>query len=795
MTCDNMLTEYYIHGLGMPAYLSEMARTVGQLGHRFPQMNILEVGAGTGAATSSILSQLNGLFRTYTYTDISSGFFKDAQAKFASAYESQMSFKTLDIEIPAMQQGYKAASYDLIIASLTVHATKDLEASLTNLRKLLRPGGYLVLLELTDADSLRVGLIFGGLPGWWAGSQADGRQLSPCVPCEAWENTLCNAGFSNFEVIVPNDTKFPVPLSVMVCQAMDERIEVLLDPLASPGEIQGLDSLTIIGNGKVADDLLATMQHYYGKVNCVDTLADAAAPGVLNPDASVISLADADQGRPAVFENLSTIELSVIQRLFKLRGAVLWVSCGCRAGRPFTNMFRGLRRSATLELVDAKVQTLDFETASQVDHRIVATKMLQLEAYGSFNEAGRMKDVLWYCEPEVFVENGRVLIPRLRQDSQRNKRYKPTRRFVTEEVKINDLQLMIKPHGSSLWVVQDKPCWPKPILGGNIRLRFSALRPIYIESSAGYLSLGTSVDSGQNVIVFSGSLNSIVNVPPAWTLPASQYWEQGLEVMKALHDQLLSRMIVGKATAGRKKWLVLLDPEPAVGEAVRRIAADVGVGLILLTTTSRGCTMPWYYLHPRETGQKIRQILPIGPFAFVDMCAAGRTEVSSLILKQLTGNCTHLKASDFFSDHATLDSSNIGIRSVSDHLQAAQLQLDHCSGQDGEWEWERKLDLDKLSMGGFDGLSSGTYHQVLLRWEAHDKIRIPVQPASAQVQFSPNKTYWLVGLTGGLGLSTALWMAEHGAQHIALSSRNPQVDPKWIDFMASRGCIVRVFSK
>jgi hybrid polyketide synthase/nonribosomal peptide synthetase ACE1 len=95
-------------------------------------------------------------------------------------YASKMVFKTLDIEKDPTTQGFAAHSYDVVLAANVLHATRRLEETLTNARKLLRPGGYLILLEIVDNRPLRVGLVFGGLPGWWIGGD-DGRQYAPAI--------------------------------------------------------------------------------------------------------------------------------------------------------------------------------------------------------------------------------------------------------------------------------------------------------------------------------------------------------------------------------------------------------------------------------------------------------------------------------------------------------------------------------------------------------------------------------------------------------------------------------------
>lgn len=91
-----------------------------------------------------------------------------------------MNFKVLDIEKDIEMQGFAEGSFDIIIASLVLHATRDLGQMLRNVRRLLKPGGYLLLLEIAENDQMRFGLLFGDLQGRWLGYD-DGRALSPCI--------------------------------------------------------------------------------------------------------------------------------------------------------------------------------------------------------------------------------------------------------------------------------------------------------------------------------------------------------------------------------------------------------------------------------------------------------------------------------------------------------------------------------------------------------------------------------------------------------------------------------------
>lgn len=90
------------------------------LGHSNPGLRILEIGAGTGGFTSTVLPTLNKpgfgcMFSTYTYTDISSGFFKGAKQRFQDYPD--LEFAKLDISQDPSTQGFQQHSYDLVIAA------------------------------------------------------------------------------------------------------------------------------------------------------------------------------------------------------------------------------------------------------------------------------------------------------------------------------------------------------------------------------------------------------------------------------------------------------------------------------------------------------------------------------------------------------------------------------------------------------------------------------------------------------------------------------------------------------
>jgi acyl transferase domain-containing protein/acyl carrier protein/protein-L-isoaspartate O-methyltransferase len=154
---------------------------------------ILEIGAGTGATAARILPHLPAAAAEYTFTDVSSLFLAKAQEKFA-AYPF-VNYKLLDIERDPSSQGFADGDFDVIVAANVLHATSDLRETLRHARRLLAPGGLLVLLE--GAQALRLGdLIVGLTDGWWRFRDHDLRPAHALLAPDRWLTALNEVGFA-----------------------------------------------------------------------------------------------------------------------------------------------------------------------------------------------------------------------------------------------------------------------------------------------------------------------------------------------------------------------------------------------------------------------------------------------------------------------------------------------------------------------------------------------------------------------------------------------------------------------
>ncbi len=162
------------------------------------RLRVIEVGAGTGSATASVLPELpEGRF-DYMYTDISAGFFAEAESRFGDG-GGCIEYRPLNIEKDPTEQGIDAHAYDLIIASNVLHATRLLDETLGHCLTLLAPSGQLLALENLRGQGW-MDLTFGQLDGWWRFAD-DYRPHHALAGPDVWCRALNDAGFGAAKVL------------------------------------------------------------------------------------------------------------------------------------------------------------------------------------------------------------------------------------------------------------------------------------------------------------------------------------------------------------------------------------------------------------------------------------------------------------------------------------------------------------------------------------------------------------------------------------------------------------------
>lgn len=236
---DTHLVNQLYHTLPFRAMHELAARLVGQLTKPGKnKLNIIEIGAGTGSTTEFILPLLSSPVN-YTYTDISPLFISEAREKF-SEYDF-IRYATLDIEQDPEFQGFEQ-EYDLVLAANVIHATTNLSTTLGNLRKLLRPGGALLMIEGTTIMPW-LDLIFGLTKGWWAFQDFRLDQQHILLGSEVWEKILSETGFETIRTVEPGESEglSLTAQTILLAQApQPEKKEHLLIGFDAPDQFEGL---------------------------------------------------------------------------------------------------------------------------------------------------------------------------------------------------------------------------------------------------------------------------------------------------------------------------------------------------------------------------------------------------------------------------------------------------------------------------------------------------------------------------------------------------------------------------
>ena len=209
-------------------YFTNIVRTIFETitrqGRTDRPVRVIEVGAGTGGASASLLRGVSPECTDYWFTDVSELFISQARDKFREY--PFLHYGLLDIGMDPQQQGYEPHSYDIVVAANVLHATRDLDRTLEHVASLLAPGGYLLLIEVTRYISW-FDLSYGLLEGFHLFKDA-WRQNNPFIPLEGWKELLNMHGFKNVAVFPEEGSKAEVLIHhVLVARIEQSPIDVM----------------------------------------------------------------------------------------------------------------------------------------------------------------------------------------------------------------------------------------------------------------------------------------------------------------------------------------------------------------------------------------------------------------------------------------------------------------------------------------------------------------------------------------------------------------------------------------
>ncbi|GLI77277.1 putative Hybrid PKS-NRPS biosynthetic cluster [Penicillium ochrochloron] len=782
MMKDGLLDEFYKYGLGFQVYNESLGRMVSQFTHVYPRAKIFEVGAGTGGATKFIFETIGHTFSSYTYTDVSSGYFEKAAEAF-SDWKDKLIFKSFDTERTPESQGFQEGTYDLIIASNVLHATESMHKTLNNVRRLLRPGGYLMLLEITNNKLAAFTSMFGGISGWWAGCE-DGRPYAPTMPLEDWNTVLRQSGFCGVDSTTPNRDGLAWPFSVISAQAVDNCVSYLRKPLFRSSNAAQISRLTIIGGKSLEVSKITEDIANIAGLSCqaVESFADLiSAQSSVVPGQTVICLSDLED---PIFKSLTPEKMDALKIMLEHSQTLLWVGRDSR-DHPYQQAMVGFLRCIVHEMPDLSVQHLDIASGLDGVSTLIMEVTLRLHTVSQWEASYCLDQQLLYTkETELIFQHGSLYVPRMLPDPARNDRINSQRRPVTKHASLKSDVISISETGSGLRILKDVPFFSKGKEGKSaMKTCVSTLSALGITAGLYlFVSVGLEISTSKAVIALSSS-NSNKSYPVV-TIPTDTR-EDPADLLSVIVAEFLAARMLFTVGVGAK----VLVHEPGTGslrsslaQALRRQASARNFEVIF--STSRVDDDPsWLRLSPWMHGHNIKHLLPTGVTNLLDLATDDESKEVSALIQQALPRVQYTGSKDLWR------ATSSGLFQDQEKLISLLKNAAIAAGQHMPGHKPTQLSLSQVT-----DVKTTLHPTTLVDWTAEDTAPVMVDTIDAAPLFSANKSYLMVGLTGQIGQSLCEWMVRNGARNILLTSRHPSVDQKWLDSFRVYGAKVAVYA-
>lgn len=433
MLADGLLERFYRDSSPLRRNSAQVAQLINNTTHENPNMRILEIGAGTGGTTLPILEKLGGTlghtprFQDYVFTDISSGFFENAQEKL-KAWSPLIKFQRLNIEEDPVGQNFEPESFDLVVAALVLHATARISQTLHHVRRLLKPGGKLILIEIT---TVRAHLFpFATLPGWWLGEpEFELRAVNTLIHPSELEGTVTTKEAFREDGPLLTESQWDRMLKQSDFSGVDHSLHDY------PGEVVHSNSVLISTasiktepSSGIAKDWIVVQSYESSRYSLsalkeqVKAIAGNVPLLVSLDQSSNMDLKDCyciflDELESPTLTNMSSKTYQAIQNLCTAAG-VLWVVEGAQGdspANPDSGMVIGLTRSVRSENSTVRLVTLDLDAKAKLPPSHTSEVIATICRVAFTQKGGALRQPA--AQESEFLERGGILhIPRVVQD-------------------------------------------------------------------------------------------------------------------------------------------------------------------------------------------------------------------------------------------------------------------------------------------------------------------------------------------------------------------------------------------
>ena len=712
-----------------------------------------------------------------------------------------MTFNLLDIGKPPTDQGYEPHSYDVVIASHVLHATSSLQTTLEHTRQLLRPGGYLILSEITDLSLIRYHSILGSLPEWWLGTN-DGRKRSPLLTTGGWHAALRKAGFGGVDARTPEIDRVAWPLSIMVAQAVDDRVQFLRRPLTSPSPsppIQ-IESLVILGNesletARIGEEIVEHLERFCGESIILNGLPTEDEAMELNPMSTFLNLVDIDS---PIFMDITAEKMDGLKRMLKSAKHIVWITQGGLLDHGHHTASTTFIRAIRQEARHTNFSHLDVSDLQHNESKSIAEYLLQQSALDEWkappstlaDKQHREFGFLWSREPEVFLDGDKLKIPRLVENVDQNARLNSSRRAITKTVPITKsiVEIISQTADATPSLVEQAGRKQKESSEDLVKVGSSSLMPLHVVEET-FLFLGVGRGK-EDELRFTLSANNSCKTNPVLTLAAPTHVTKNADAtgpLIAVASELLAGSLIQQVSTNSRILVHCSGGDRFLTRALlHRAAAKVVHIAFICDSQDKLQDATWIKLNARAPSSAVRRIVRLEkPSHYLDLTSTTvQNDLSLRIAQALPPDCTQIDPSTLFQHQPSLlplscDRETL-IGRLEDAVSTAAVSLQKFQ--------DLVTPLDQLR----------TLHQrhatSVVRWPLDGIVEVEVHPLDTQSLFASNRTYLLVGLSGPIGQSLCEWMVSNGAGCVFLASRDPKVDERWLESFSDTGASVKVLA-
>ncbi|XDG06192.1 hypothetical protein ABKA04_005807 [Annulohypoxylon sp. FPYF3050] len=753
---------------------SALASLARQVSFRHPNLNILEVPGSGSRLTQRVLDQIGTSYDSYTIA-LSSPIFDSTELRAKSESHSRVEIKDFDIQSGSVPEGLARYTYGMAVVDGLGSTTSTIELATRNLHLLLQPGGYLLIAHHLGHHGL---------------SNEEDLDALPTVA--QLHSILQRVGFGGVDSAMHLHG-----VVLLVTQALDYRITALRNPLQSSWSIMKQHSVFIIGSfdysiRTLVKNLQQTLLQYFNDVVFVRGIENPAIVDMPS-EAAIISLLDLEK---PVFQGIIPRELEGLKTLLDQSRTILWLTKDCLAENPYANVIVGFGRTLLLERPDLNLQFFDVNSTVEITAEVLVESFLRLRGAIEWSKQGNRggPNLLWTIEPEVALDSdGSLLIPRVIPCKERNDRYNSRRRNITKQLNVDEDTIEVRyQEFTSTYRLLERYHHMCPHLSCTscnleIDVQFSSLLAHAVDGLGHLFAVfGEVGGTGQRVLAFSEVQCSRVNIPQEWCIPCHSDIQQQDELafFSAVNANLCASVIFSRLRSG--DVVLVYEPPYELALALTKVMETRPIKIHFITASNTQILswqkrLPWLSVHPNSSSRSLISYLPRSVSVFITN-GQRSADIQSRISSHLPKSHRQFDMANVFSRTATYDTS-CESRDVREQLKLASIIVEPLSGDNC-----KAYDVDDLSERPLPP------DMAVVSWKSTKMITATLAPVDTSISFSRDRTYFLAGLAGDLGQSLTKWMVDHGAMFIALTSRNPRIDSKWLESLENSGIVIRIFS-